>query len=100
MKSSKHIVYILECRDGTYYTGYTTDLPHRLEQHACGKGAKYTRGRAPLSLVYHALFETKREAMQEEYRIKQLTRAQKEKIITEEVQTNEESAELQRKRDR
>lgn len=100
MKSSNHIVYILECRDGTYYTGYTTDLLHRMEQHECGKGAKYTRGRAPLSLVYQAVFETKREAMQEEYRIKQLTRAQKEKIITEEVQINEESAELQRQRNR
>ncbi|MGB8002295.1 MAG: GIY-YIG nuclease family protein [Anaerobacillus sp.] len=100
MKNSEHVVYMLECRDGSYYTGYTTNLPHRIAQHECGKGAKYTRGRTPLSLVYQAYFLTKSEAMQEEYRIKQLTRVQKEKIIHGERQKHVESAELQRKRDR
>ncbi|WP_347548164.1 GIY-YIG nuclease family protein [Pseudalkalibacillus hwajinpoensis] len=100
MTSFNHVVYILQCRDGSYYTGYTNDLSGRIAQHEGGKGAKYTRGRTPLVLVYQAAFMTKREAMQEEYRIKQLTRTQKEKIIKEEVQNHVESAKLQRKRDR
>lgn len=99
MKNYSHFVYMLECRDGSYYTGYTTDLSHRLAQHECGKGAKYTRGRGPLRLVYQADYETKSEAMQEEYRIKQLTRNQKEKIIKEKRQVHVESEELQRERD-
>lgn len=100
MKSSNHFVYILECGDGSYYTGYTTDISQRLAQHECGKGAKYTRGRGPLTLVYQDKFETKREAMQVEYQIKQLSREKKEKIIKEERQNHVESTELQRERDR
>lgn len=100
MQSSNHYVYIVQCGDGSYYTGYTTDLSHRLAQHECGKGAKYTRGRGPLTLVYQAEFKTKREAMQVEYQIKQRSRAQKEKIIKEERQNHVESTELQRDRNR
>jgi 16S rRNA (cytidine1402-2'-O)-methyltransferase len=78
---NNHYVYILECRDGTYYTGYTTDVERRLKQHLEGKGAKYTRGRSPVQLVYQQSFCTKTEAMQEEYRIKQLKRQEKQHLI-------------------
>ncbi|MEQ6389474.1 GIY-YIG nuclease family protein [Bacillaceae bacterium S4-13-58] len=77
----KHFVYILQCKDDTYYTGYTNDLENRLEVHASGKGAKYTRGRGPFKLVYTQQFPTKELAMQEEYRIKKLSRAQKIELI-------------------
>lgn len=78
---SKHCVYILQCKDDTYYTGYTNDLENRLEVHASGKGAKYTRGRGPFKLVYTQYFSTKELAMQEEYRIKKLPRAKKIALI-------------------
>lgn len=77
----QHVVYIIQCKDGTLYTGYTNDLNHRLKMHISGTGAKYTRGRGPFILKYKRLFETKQEAMQVEYRIKQLKRADKLKII-------------------
>ncbi|MCU7558410.1 GIY-YIG nuclease family protein [Macrococcus capreoli] len=76
-----HYIYILECGDGTLYTGYTNDLDKRLETHNAGKGAKYTRNRLPVKRIYEERFETKREAMQREYAIKQLTRHQKIKLI-------------------
>lgn len=79
--STKHVVYILECKDQTYYTGYTNRLPYRMKQHQAGKGAKYTKGRGPLTLRYATSFDTKTLALQEEYRIKQLTRRQKEELI-------------------
>lgn len=78
---SKHCVYILQCKDDTYYTGYTNDLEHRLQAHASGKGAKYTRGRGPFKLVYTEHFLTKELAMKEEYRIKKLSRAQKVELM-------------------
>ncbi len=73
--------YILECADGTFYCGWTNDLEQRIKAHNEGKGAKYTRPRRPVKLVYFETFDTKEEAMKREYRIKQLTRAQKEKLI-------------------
>lgn len=76
-----HYVYIVECSDGTFYTGYTTDIKRRLKAHNEGKGAKYTKIRKPVQLIYKEVFESKRSALQREYRIKQLTRAQKEKLI-------------------
>jgi len=76
-----HFIYILECADGTYYTGYTTDLDRRLNAHNKGKGAKYTRTRRPVRRLYEEVFSTKQEAMQREYAIKQLTRLQKERLI-------------------
>lgn len=79
--SIEHCVYILECSDGSLYTGYTNDLAKRLKMHEQGKGAKYTRGRGPLKLRFHQVFSTKQEAMQIEYRIKKLTRFQKQQII-------------------
>ena len=74
-------VYILRCGDGTLYTGATDDFPHRLEQHRAGKGAKYTRGRAPLEPVYREDCASRSEALKREYEIKQLTRAQKLALI-------------------
>lgn len=71
-------MYVLECSDGTYYTGYTNRLEQRVSMHNEGKGAKYTRGRTPVNLVYQQSFPTKREAMQAEYRFKQLPRYKKE----------------------
>ena len=75
------LVYILQCGDGTLYTGITDDLPHRLEMHRAGKGAKYTRGRAPLTLVYQEVAASYSEALKREYRIKQLPRTEKLKLI-------------------
>ena len=70
--------YIVQCADGTLYTGWTTCLKKRLNDHNEGKaGAKYTRSKRPVKLVYYEGFETKEEAMRREYAIKQLTRKQK-----------------------
>ncbi len=79
----KHFAYILECGDGTYYTGYTNNLEKRLETHNAGKGGKYTRTRLPVRLIYTEEFDTKNEAMSREWAIKQLTRQEKEKLIKE-----------------
>ncbi|MDC3414883.1 GIY-YIG nuclease family protein [Aquibacillus sp. 3ASR75-11] len=80
-ENSEHIVYILECKDNTFYTGYTNDLARRLRMHANGKGAKYTRGRGPFQLVYQQKYITKQEAMKEEYQIKKLSRKEKVALI-------------------
>ena len=77
----KHYAYIVECADGTYYCGYTNDLEKRIETHNRGKGAKYTRPRLPVVLVYFEEFETKEEAMSREWHLKQLTHAQKHALI-------------------
>lgn len=74
-------IYILKCCDNTYYTGYTTSLEKRVRTHNEGKGAKYTRSRRPVELVYSEVFETKSEALKREYQIKKLTRNQKEQLI-------------------
>lgn len=75
-------VYIVECKDGTYYTGWTNNLDKRLKAHNDGKGAKYTKARLPVSLVYHEEFRTKEEAMRREYAIKRMTRNEKNKLIS------------------
>lgn len=69
--------YILKCRDGSLYTGWTNDIINRLENHRSGKGAKYTKGRGPLELVYLEVSDTKSEAMKREAYIKRLTKLQK-----------------------
>lgn len=68
----KHYVYILQCSDGTFYTGYTNNLGKRIHEHNLGgsEGAKYTRSRRPCRLVYHEEYDTKTEALQREYFIK------------------------------
>ena len=76
-------VYILRCGDGTLYTGWTNDLEKRLRAHAAGKGAKYTRARLPVTLVYTEVFETEHEARSRECGIKRLTRSQKLSLIKE-----------------
>ena len=73
--------YIVECADGSYYCGWTNDLDKRLAAHNAGKGAKYTKPRLPVKLVYQEEFSTKEEAMSREWHIKQLTRSQKEALI-------------------
>lgn len=69
--------YILKCADDTLYCGWTNDLEKRLEAHNSGKGAKYTRSRLPVELIYYEEFETKEEAMSREYHIKKLSREKK-----------------------
>ncbi len=76
-----HYTYIVKCSDETLYTGWTTDLDKRIKTHNSGKGAKYTRSRGPVELVYFETFETKQEAMSREWEIKQYTRKQKEQLI-------------------
>lgn len=73
--------YIVKCADATYYTGWSNDLEKRIKAHNEGKGAKYTKTRRPVELVYYEQFETKEEAMSREYAIKKLTRKQKEMLI-------------------
>lgn len=74
-------VYILECRDGTYYTGITDNLPRRLAAHNDGRGAKYTRGRGPVTLLYRESCPDKSMALRREIQIKRLTRREKEELI-------------------
>ena len=68
---------MVQCSDDTLYTGWTNDLKKRLEKHNAGKGARYTRGRLPVKLVYYEVFATKSEAMKREAQIKKLSRKQK-----------------------
>lgn len=79
----ENYTYILKCSDGTFYTGWTNDLEKRLKAHNEGKGAKYTKARRPVTLVYYECFFSKEEAMKREYEIKHLTRKKKEKLIEE-----------------
>ena len=73
--------YIVECADGSLYCGWTNDLEKRIADHNAGKGAKYTKTRLPVKLVYHEGFDTKEEAMSREWHIKQLRREDKLKLI-------------------
>lgn len=73
--------YIVKCKDGTLYTGWTNDIEKRIEAHNAGKGAKYTKTRRPVELVYLEEFATKEDAMKREYAIKQMTRKAKEALI-------------------
>lgn len=81
MADHNHFVYILKCKDNTLYTGYTINVERRLQMHENGKGAKYTRGRGPLKVVFTKKYSTKEEALQQEYAIKQLTRKEKDDLI-------------------
>ena len=74
-------VYLLRCADGTLYTGYTDDPVRRTKVHNAGKGAKYTRARLPVELVYQEACADKSAALRREYEIEQLTRVQKLKLI-------------------
>ena len=81
MPGYDYLMYILKCSDGTYYTGYTTDQKRRTQTHNSGKGAKYTRARIPVELIYTEEYDDRIEAQRREYAIKQLPRAEKEKLI-------------------
>lgn len=76
-----HYVYMVRCRDNSLYTGYSNNVEKRVETHNKGKGAKYTKPRLPVELVYTEEYETKSEALKREYAIKQLSKAEKERLI-------------------
>ena len=77
--------YLLKCADGTLYCGWTNHLEERIRAHNEGRGAKYTKGRRPVELVYHEVFETRQDAMRREAAIKKLRREEKWKLIRENV---------------
>jgi putative endonuclease len=83
MEENINYTYIVKCADGTYYTGWTNCIERRLIAHNNGKGAKYTRARGPVELVYLEISATKEMAMSREAQIKSLTRRAKEKLIAE-----------------
>lgn len=76
------LVYILQCKDNSYYTGITNDMATRLRAHETGVGAKYTRGRQPLKLVYFECHTGKSQSLKREYEIKSLSRMQKQQLIS------------------
>lgn len=77
MENSEHYFYVLSCRDESLYAGYTNNLDRRVRLHNEGKGAKYTRGRGPVKLVFSKKYDTKSDAMKAEYAFKQLDRNNK-----------------------
>ncbi|MEB7754940.1 GIY-YIG nuclease family protein [Staphylococcus pseudoxylosus] len=79
----KHFIYIVKCKDGSLYTGYAKDVTQRVAKHNNGQGAKYTKIRRPVKLVYQEMFDTKSEALKREYEIKTYTRQQKLELISE-----------------
>ena len=76
-----YLVYILRCGDGSLYTGITNDLPRRLAAHSSGRGARYTRGRGPVELIYREPCPDKSAALRREQQIKALSRAEKLRLI-------------------
>ena len=78
-------VYILKCSDDSLYTGWTNNLEKRFKAHSTGKGAKYTKARLPVELVYYEEFEDKIDAMKREYEIKQLKRKEKLELINRKI---------------
>lgn len=93
-KPTNYTIYMLECRDGSIYTGITNDLTRRLTQHRKGKGAKYTRGRLPIRLCYMEQVDTKSEALRREIEIKKLPRSKKIRLIQQGGLANEDPKEL------
>ena len=79
--NTMNYTYILKCSDNTLYTGWTNNLEKRIKDHNDGNGAKYTKPRRPVELIYYEEFETKEEAMKREYAIKQMSRIQKLALI-------------------
>ena len=84
----KAYMYVVECRDGSYYTGYTTDVKKRVAVHNSGKGAKYTRARLPVKLIYVEGFDSKEEAMSAESLLKRKKRPQKESYLNDNQNKN------------
>jgi putative endonuclease len=83
MENKEHLFYVLECHDGSFYAGYTNDLKKRIKLHNEGKGAKYTRGRGPVKLMYFQSFSEKGDALKAEYQFKQWSRKKKESFLLE-----------------
>jgi len=81
MTDPKYYAYMVQCKYGTYYAGYTNDIKKRIAAHNAGKGAKYLRGKGPVKLVYKKKYATAKEARAQESLIKSLTRKEKESII-------------------
>jgi putative endonuclease len=79
--TANHYVYVLECADGTFYTGYTTDPERRVREHDAGEGAKYTRGRTPVELRHVERFDSRSAAMSREYELKGLSRRAKKRLV-------------------
>lgn len=77
-----NFAYLLRCRDGSLYAGWTNDLEARVKAHNAGEGAKYTRSRRPVELVYYEEFETREEAMSREWHLKRLSRREKLALIS------------------
>ena len=86
-ETSTNYAYMLECRDGSYYCGWTNDLQKRLKTHQSGKGGKYTRSRRPVRLVYYEAFDTKEEAMSREWHLKRLSHTEKQALIENQTST-------------
>lgn len=78
-----HYVYIVRCKDGSLYTGYAKDVEQRVKKHNLGQGAKYTKNRRPVTLVYHETYDTKSSALKREYEIKTYSRNKKLQLIKE-----------------
>jgi len=76
-----NFIYIIKCKDDSLYTGWTNDLEARIKAHNEGRGAKYTKGRGPVELLYTEEFDTKEEAMKREFALKKLTKAKKMRLI-------------------
>ncbi|PSP89254.1 endonuclease [Halobacteriales archaeon QS_4_69_34] len=79
--NATHHVYVIECDDGTFYTGYTTDVERRVREHDAGEGAKYTRGRTPVEFRHVETFASKSAALAREHAIKSLRRAEKTALL-------------------
>jgi len=86
-RTGKFYVYIVQCQDGTYYTGYTPDIENRLKLHNAGKGAKYTRDRRPVELIWRREYKYFKKAFLEEKRIKTLTRQEKMELVNRKSRT-------------
>lgn len=80
-----YFIYILLCSDGSFYTGYTNNIEKRLKMHFTGKGAKYTKSHGPVKIIHQESFQTKSEALKREYEIKQMTKSEKEKLISDNI---------------
>ena len=91
MELTVSYIYVVECADKSFYTGYTIDIVRRIKLHNAKKGAKYTRARGPVVLVYFEEFETKSEATKAESAFKKLTRMQKEQYIFENINKEKEN---------
>ncbi|MED3624615.1 GIY-YIG nuclease family protein [Neobacillus thermocopriae] len=85
MANHEHYFYVLTCKDGSLYGGYTNNLERRIRQHNEGKGAKYTRGRGPVRLTFFKSFDNKTDALREEYYFKRMTRRKKLEYLSKEA---------------